>query len=61
MTSDPRFNAPALSPHILLGTVDNSRKGQQRHPTTNPSDAEKYLWIRSNRGNFAITDAPPER
>jgi hypothetical protein len=34
-----------------------TRDGQQRHPTADPSDAEKYRWIRSNRGNFAIVDA----
>jgi hypothetical protein len=36
---------------------DNTREGQQRHPMADPSDAEKYRWIRSNRGNFAIAEA----
>ncbi len=34
-----------------------TREGQQHHPLAGPSDAEKYRWIRSNRGNFAIVDA----
>lgn len=54
--NDPRFEEPGPSSH-MLGTGDSTREGQQRHPTTNPSDAEKYRWIRSNRGNFAITEA----
>jgi hypothetical protein len=28
-----------------------------RHATSTRSDAEKYRWIRSHRGNFAIDDA----
>ena len=37
--------------------VDKTREGQQHHPMSGPSDAEKYRWMRSNRGNFAIIDA----
>ena len=29
----------------------------QHHPMAGPSDAEKYRWIRANRGNFAIVEA----
>ena len=50
-------NAPAPPPFLLLGTVDKTRDGQQRHPMTDPSDAEKYRWIRANRGNAGIVDA----
>ena len=57
MTNDPGFDDPTASPPLLLGIVDKTREGQQRHPMTGPSDAEKYRWIRSNRGNFAIADA----
>jgi hypothetical protein len=57
MTDSPRSNDPTPSPHPLLAMADNLREGQQRHPMTGPSDAEKYRWIRANRGNFAIVDA----
>ena len=57
MTHPPRFDDPTSSPHPLLGMVDRTREGQQHHPMSGPSDAEKYRWIRSNRGNFAIADA----
>jgi len=30
---------------------------ESRHPTSTPSDAEKYRWIRAHRGNFAISEA----
>jgi hypothetical protein len=36
---------------------DNGRHTAQRHPMISPSDAEKYRWLRANRGNFAIVDA----
>jgi hypothetical protein len=45
------------SPPAQPGRVDTAREGQQHHPMAGPSDAEKYRWIRSNRGNFAIVDA----
>ena len=57
MTNDPKFDDPTASSPLLLGIVDKTREGQQRHPMTGPSDAEKYRWIRANRGNFAIVDA----
>ncbi len=57
MTNDPRFDGPTSSAPLLLGIVDKSRDSQQHHPMSGPSDAEKYRWIRSNRGNFAIVDA----
>jgi hypothetical protein len=28
-----------------------------RYPTSAPSDAEKYRWIRAHRGNYAISQA----
>ena len=57
MTDPLRSIAPSSPFHALQGMVDNTREGQQRHPMSGPSDAEKYRWIRSNRGNFAIADA----
>ena len=57
MTSAPRSTDYNLSPHLLAVAVDNAREGQQRHPMAGPSDAEKYRWIRSNRGNVGIVDA----
>lgn len=56
MTDAPRFFDFASSPS-LLGMVDVTRETQQRHPMAGPTDAEKYRWIRANRGNFAIVDA----
>lgn len=52
MTDDP-----PSSPLPLPGRGDTTREGQHHHPMVGPSDAEKYRWIRSNRGNFAIVDA----
>ena len=57
MTEAPRSSDPTFSPHTLLAMVDQTREGQHRHPMAGPSDAEKYRWIRANRGNFAIVDA----
>ena len=57
MTDSPPFFAPTPSPSLLLAAVDNTREGQQHHPMAGPSDAEKYRWIRANRGNFAIVEA----
>lgn len=57
MTDKPRNNDPAPSPPLLPGRADNAREDQQRHPMAGPSDAEKYRWIRANRGNFAIVEA----
>ena len=57
MTDAPRPIPPTFPFPALPGMVDNAREGQQRHPMSGPSDAEKYRWIRSNRGNFAIADA----
>ena len=56
MINAPRFFDFAPSP-ALLGMVDMTRDTQQRHPMAGPTDAEKYRWIRANRGNFAIVDA----
>lgn len=57
MTDTPFFNDPASSPHPVLAMIDKARESQHRHPMAGPTDAEKYRWIRSNRGNFAIVDA----
>jgi hypothetical protein len=57
MTDNPRINDQAPSPPLLLASADNTREGQQHHPMAGPSDAEKYRWIRANRGNFAIAEA----
>ena len=57
MTDAPRSLPPSSPFQALQGMVDNAREGQQRHPMSGPSDAEKYRWIRANRGNFAIADA----
>ena len=57
MTDYSQFIPPAPAPFLLLASVDNTREGQQRHPMAGPSDAEKYRWIRANRGNFAILEA----
>ena len=57
MTDNPRFNAPLPSPFPLLAAADNTREGMQHHPMAGPTDAEKYRWIRANRGNFAIVEA----
>jgi hypothetical protein len=57
MTNDQRFDHPPNSPFLLLASADNAREGQQHHPMAGPSDAEKYRWIRANRGNFAIVEA----
>ena len=56
MTQAPRFFDFAPSP-ALLGMADTTRETQQRHPMAGPTDAEKYRWIRANRGNFAIVEA----
>jgi hypothetical protein len=57
MTNDPRFNDPVPPQPLLLASTDNNREGRQHHPMAGPSDAEKYRWIRANRGNFAIVEA----
>jgi hypothetical protein len=57
MTDNPRHNDPAPPPFLLLASADKTREGQQQHPMAGPSDAEKYRWIRANRGNFAIVEA----
>ena len=57
MTNNPRFNDPAPPPSLLLTSAADNREGQQHHPMIGPSDAEKYRWIRTNRGNFAIVEA----
>ena len=56
MTDTPRIDVSAPPP-LLLASNDNRREGHQHHPMVNPSDAEKYRWIRANRGNFAIVEA----
>jgi hypothetical protein len=57
MTDHSRFTRPAPASALLLASADNTREGQQHHPMTGPTDAEKYRWIRANRGNFAIVEA----
>jgi hypothetical protein len=57
MTDRSRFIAPDPASLLLLASIDNTREGQQHHPMAGPSDAEKYRWIRTNRGNFAIVEA----
>jgi len=57
MTDNPRTNDQAPPPSLLLAATDNNREGRQHHPMVGPSDAEKYRWIRANRGNFAIVEA----
>ena len=57
MTKDSKTTDPATSPHVLSGIVDTTREGQQHHPMAGPSDAEKYRWMRANRGNVGIVDA----
>ena len=56
MTDNPRMNDSAPPP-LLLASSDYSREGKQHHPMVGPSDAEKYRWIRANRGNLAIVEA----
>ena len=56
MTDIPRFDDPTSSPP-RLGVIDKAWDRRQDPPMSDPSDAEKYRWIRSNRGNFAIVDA----
>ena len=38
-------------------SVDRGRPVHEPHLTTPLLDAEKYRWIRANRGNFAIVEA----
>jgi hypothetical protein len=38
-------------------SVDGGRRIHEPHLMTPPLDAEKYRWIRANRGNFAIVEA----
>ncbi len=38
-------------------SVDGGRLVHELQLMTPPLDAEKYRWIRANRGNFAITEA----
>ena len=57
MTNKLRIHDPAPLPFALLAVADNTREGMQHHPMAGPSDAEKYRWIRANRGNFAIVEA----
>jgi hypothetical protein len=57
MTDHPRINDPAPLSSLLLASADKTREGQQHRPMAGPSDAEKYRWIRANRGNFAIVEA----
>jgi hypothetical protein len=51
VNSTPLVNGPAPL------SAEQARQGQQHYPMSGPSDAEKYRWIRANRGNFAIADA----
>ena len=57
MNDNPRTIKQAPSPSLLLAATDNGRESRQHHPMVGPSDAEKYRWIRANRGNFAIVEA----
>ena len=57
MTDNQCTNGQAPLPSLLLASTDNNREGRQHHPMVGPSDAEKYRWIRANRGNFAIVEA----
>jgi hypothetical protein len=56
MTRDEYDRNSTRSPG-MTDAVEQTRKGQQHHPMVGPSDAEKYRWIRANRGNFAIVEA----
>ncbi|MEP6502416.1 MAG: hypothetical protein ABJD97_03750 [Betaproteobacteria bacterium] len=47
------FSASSAHPDLLA----TARHGLHLHPMPNPSDAEKYRWIRANHGNFAIVEA----
>ncbi len=38
-------------------SIDGERCTSQQHSIAGLLDAEKYRWIRANRGNFAIVEA----
>jgi hypothetical protein len=56
MTRNSRNDPSPRSP-LAPAAVDSTVHGGQHRPITDPTDAEKYRWIRANRGNFAIVEA----